>query len=298
MEHTISENDRYRLYATLVKDGVWFKLIVDLYLGSLEEIGKPGVSVSTLNCALTNIYKGFSTIETGSDFCKDPKLQKLTFDRLCDLIIGQLQTERVLSVLRTKNGNLDEIDSVVGFIAECMLTILHNLSYYYEPCVPVMREKDMMAVARRIRHECTDSDVKTLCLLIIAYLMDESDDKRMMKITEDELKYLLRELEKALLATKGSDYHPEELIDGLNRIAVSDINKLKLMECGILKWLEKSLNPLKKFTSPHRAAAARAVWNLAFSEESRKEIKQQKGLMSGRLCKLASRTNCAIARHA
>ncbi|XP_067935708.1 uncharacterized protein [Watersipora subatra] len=161
-----------------------------------------------------------------------------------------------------------------------MITILHNFSYFYEPCIPIMRERGTISLARTLRLQAQDSGTSTDCLLIIAFLMNEADSKKLMKIADDELSYLISELEKSMLRAGASDYHPEEIIDGLNRIAVSDINKLKLIECGVLKLLSKSLNPVKSHTTVHRAAAAKAIWNLAFSEESREEIKAQKGLIS------------------
>lgn len=270
-------HDRCRIYATLIKDGVWHKFIIQLYEASWEMLSHHEKDTDpVLNCFLQNTHNAFTTLANGTDYCLDPELMKATFENSIGFIGEELSSKRVLEVLESPPDG----DGIMLFIADAMITTVHNFAYYYEPSIPLMRET-MMPAIRAIRKVSKDSSITTCCLLIIAFLMNESDDKKLVKITESEIIYLLDELKKSMLTTHTADYKPEELIDGLNRIAVRDINKLKLMECGILKLLSKSLNPIKNYKPQHQVAAAKAVWNLAFSEESRQDIRKQKGLMAG-----------------
>ena len=256
-----------------------------MHAAVLGRIKTDGTVDSSSQAVLQNVYYGVATIWNGTDFCKDPQLQQQTFDDIFDHIIEYLKSDVAINALRnTTNG-----ESEIAKIAIGLVQILHNLSYYHEPSIPVMREKGMIPVARNVRKETDHAQVKTDCLLIIAFLMNESDDKTMMKITDEELTYLLNQLRNILGPFKTSGYHAEEIIDGLNRIAVNDSNKLKLMEFGILPILEKSLDTDNSHTAVHQTAAAKAVWNLAFSDQSRQEIKKHTKLMKGNTIMLICR---------
>ena len=273
----MSKDIQHRIYSTLLQDSIWHKIVIGLHQILIRESENLEKLPFTKRLALWNVRLGFLAIWSVTYRCKDSRLQQQMFDDIFDYIFEYLKEKEVLYLLEYSGSNKR---STVMLISVSMITILQNLSYYHEPSVPPMRAKGLIPLARTIRKATDDSDVKTKCLLIIAYLIDESDDKSIIKITDDELTYLIDELPKTMQSPRTSGYDPEELLDGLNRIAVSDINKLKLIEFGILEILEKSLNPEEKFTPVHRTAAAKAVWNLAFSDESRLQIKERKVLMS------------------
>lgn len=281
-----SITNKRKIYGVIVKDGKWHQLLVDLYQAVInwltENEHKQHGNQHAITCVLGNVYNGFCTLANGTHLCRDVLLQQQTFDRFFELILKQLDSKRLLMALKRVT---EESDSLISEIAQTMLITLHNFTYYYEPSIAVMREKGTISVVRRIRDECETSDVKTSSLLIIAYLLNESDkrdDKNIMKMTDDELTYFIAELEQSLLSKSASSYLSDELIDGLNRIAVVDMNKLKLIEHGILPLLVKALN--RRHPARYQAAAANAIWNLAFTEESRQEIIGQKGCMNGNYC--------------
>ncbi|KAF6029214.1 hypothetical protein EB796_012473 [Bugula neritina] len=128
-----------------------------------------------------------------------------------------------------------------------MMMMVHNFTYRHEPSVPVLRELGMIRIARDIRAK---ADISNPIGEVVAL-------------------------------GNGSIFGPQELIEGLTRIAVVDENKSKLIDQGILPLLVKSLKNSRKYDSSHQAAAAKALWTLAFNDDSRQRIIDEKGCMNG-----------------
>ena len=102
-----------------------------------------------------------------------------------------------------------------------------------------------------------------------------------MRIDDDDVKDLLEELDKSVNSPKSTGFHTEEILDGLNRIAVSSANKQKLFQQGILNQLKDVFFKSKEMVA--KIAAAKLIWNLAFSDENRRKMKNHKPLMMGKV---------------
>ncbi|KAF6029217.1 hypothetical protein EB796_012476 [Bugula neritina] len=81
-----------------------------------------------------------------------------------------------------------------------MLAIIYNLTYDFDSCIATLRAKGMMAVARNIRENAQNSELRTMALLVMAYLVDEDsedghEEKNLLKMTDSELTFLIKELE-------------------------------------------------------------------------------------------------------
>lgn len=289
VQYKCSQETKQKIFDEVIENGSWLKLLVEYYHQTIKWIEQPPTTKfrdrtrqkAFLMCALKNVAYGFNCVANGTDLCRNERLQQQMFDQLLDLIIKELTFQRLLKYMNLVN--IDDAECILlGGLINSLLTIIHNFLFYYEPCIPVFRERGMMSIARNIRKNTDDSDIKTSALVIIAYLLIDSDDKEQMIMSEEELKFLIQEVEKSMFPKSQSDYHPAELINALNRIAVIDVNKLKLIDAGILPLLTKSLNPDKKYSPEHQEAAINAVWNLAFTEESKQKIIEQAGLMQGK----------------
>jgi len=276
------------IYAAVVRDGVWYEFVTALYLHVIDALkkfndGSLKISSLAIRGALTNLYYAIVGIHNGTDFCKDVQILQLTVDHFSEIIIEQLKSPLLLDVLaKDVSETSKENNNFLFGVSISFLTIIHNLTFYFEPCIPTLREKKMMSVARNVREIAYTSFIKTECLLIIAYLIDEGDSKDVMKITDNELSFLIKEVGLSMELERKSGYHPEELIEGLTRIAGIDHNKLKVIEQGALPLLVRSLDA-DKYNADHQAAAAKAIWNLAFTDESRQKIIEEEGCLEGRV---------------
>lgn len=297
----VSSDTRVKIFEASIEDGTWHKLLISYYYhvnAILEKFSETEDTIQhavNVQAAIRNISYGFNTIANGTDICRNSKLQQQMLDQFLDVLADELTDEKLLKYLNSQNAAttdskigvyIKNIHVLIQEMIESFLTTIHNFLFYYEPSIPILRERGLVSVARNIRDKSNDSDTKVSALLVIAYLLIDSDDKEQMKMSDEELIFLIQALEKSMLSPLNNDsagYHPEELINGLNRIAVIDVNKLQLIDNGILPLLTKSLNQTKNYSPEHREAAINAIWNLAFTEESRRKIMEQKGLMPGRL---------------
>ena len=280
-----SEENFEKISKTIVEDGEWHKLIVDMYYRLFEIIENLPSSDDSdytdtlvkLRCSLRSLRYAFGTVVNITDGCRNVVLQKQIFEQFLRILTEELSFQRLLKVR-------DQLDNTISQhllgISSSLITIIHNFVLYYEQSISVLQDYGMMSKARKLRESSKDSYLKTCALLIIAHLLKDDDDKEQMKMNDGELSYLINELEKSMRKTRESGYHPEELIEGLSRIAVIDANKLKLIENGILPLLKQSI-VADRFTPKHQEATINAIRRLAFTDESKQKIKDQENLLAG-----------------
>lgn len=221
----------------------------------------------------TNIDLGLSFLVNVTDAARTThtELLQAVYDELYDFIIVQLKSPQISS----QKGHRFTWREKLLF--PTCLNLIYNFASNLDKSLPHMRETGLHGVVHKMRDESKSYDVQTTCLLILAYILDEGDDKTAIEMSSDELSYLIAQLEKALLIK--SDYSPEELIEGLNRIAVIDVNKVKLVDCGYLDLLKKSMKG--KYEPAHQAAAAKGIWNLVFSDKLRPVIQADQSCIEG-----------------
>ncbi|CAG2254850.1 unnamed protein product [Mytilus edulis] len=71
-------------------------------------------------------------------------------------------------------------------------------------------------------------------------------------------------------------YEPIELMDGLGKLAVNDINKRKIVDAGALPLL---LRILKQDNIEEQAVASKALWTLSFDKDVAQKIRDFANLM-------------------
>nr|XP_054751810.1 uncharacterized protein LOC129257501 isoform X1 [Lytechinus pictus] len=116
-----------------------------------------------------------------------------------------------------------------------------------------------------------DPFLKTICMITLAYIIEEGQEEALVEKEADTLEYLVGILRDAL---KSPDKRFQGLCDreiatALGRLAVHDSNKCKILEAGGLPLLVKML---KDRSTDTQEAAANTVWNLAFSDVGRQKI--------------------------
>ena len=130
----------------------------------------------------------------------------------------------------------------------------------------------------------TDVEEKTLSLLILAHIVDEQENEMLLR-SQDSIRYLTELFAKAVVSSKhavhgGSTlcYDARELLDGINHLAVSDVNKQEILKCGGVQAIVKMLQP--EFSEDERKLATDALWNLAFDDNIKKDPEVQKAIAS------------------
>ncbi|KAF6028229.1 hypothetical protein EB796_013455 [Bugula neritina] len=145
------------IYAAVVRDGVWYEFVTALYLHVIDALkkfndGSLKISSLAIRGALTNLYYAIVGIHNGTDFCKDVQILQLTVDHFSEIIIEQLKSPVLLDVLaKDVSETSKENNNFLFGVSISFLTIIHNLTFYFEPCIPTLREKKMMSVARNVR---------------------------------------------------------------------------------------------------------------------------------------------------
>lgn len=227
--------------------------------------------------ALKNIYNILVIFWNGSDLNDEETLQ-IIYDGLGDLALRSLDI--YLFPI--------EVDSnhVQHKVVKAFLGIIHNLCHKYDKCIPDLRLKDALRIVGMYRNTGT-STLKTKSILSCSYLLSEKDDvgASVIKLEESDINFLIKVLRDSLSSpnnhSKKYGYHADELITGLNNIAIVESNKNRLVNAGVLPLYVDAMSKAKPAL---QACAARAVWTLAFDEESMKRIKAEPKCMEGKYC--------------
>jgi len=169
------------------------------------------------------------------------------------------------------------------------LGIIHNFCNKYDTCLADLRQREALRIAAQYRR-CGTSTLKTKSILSCSYLLTEQDGSSttaIIELDETDIEFVIKVLRDALNNTNEHSrkygYHADELIAGLNNIAVVDANKSKLVKAGVLPLYVEALGRNKPGL---QEAAAKGIWALAFDEESKNMIKQEPGCMGGLLVKV------------
>lgn len=229
--------------------------------------------------AYNNINNALLTLVNLTDALQASSVTQSIFDSIFPNLLTQLKSDLNLGCAKNLPGYNKGRSQYERY--ELLINIMLNFASNLESSLPTMRTEGVGDIMVKYR-ECVDSfDTKTQCLLVLGYLLGEDDDQGVIELANEELSFLIKSLETSLL--RPMEYSPTELIQGLNRIAVKDSNKVKLIEQGYITLLKRSLLP--QYDDRQKAAAARGLWNLAFSAESKKKILDEHGCFKSK-CKI------------
>ncbi|XP_062585822.1 uncharacterized protein LOC134247482, partial [Saccostrea cucullata] len=159
----------------------------------------------------------------------------------------------------------------VYYVVKASMSILHNISrttdihhYFKENGTTEVMLK--FATWKDLTYEM----LKVMSLLTLAHIVEEEDNDKLIDETgaiESCIKYITKALKNSKRRHLG--FTPQEVMDGLSKLAVNDKNKKKIIEAGALPVF---LEMLKGEHTEEQAITARAIWNLSFDKEVCQQI--------------------------
>ncbi|RMX38043.1 hypothetical protein pdam_00020147 [Pocillopora damicornis] len=181
-----------------------------------------------------------------------------------------------------------------GRMLSNILGVLHNLSKRVPTRVNFAACQALDTLIPLLKAEVALFGAK--CLLILAYLIDESNN-HMIMADEGPIKLLTNLLKMSLSYSNHRciGFSSSELAEGLTQIAVNDNNKKMIAKCGAIQILVRMLQTAKD--NEEKLNACNAFWTLAFDEENQREIKANEQAIS-ELEKLLTDENIEIQRAA
>lgn len=177
----------------------------------------------------------------------------------------------------------------VYYVMKASLSILHNIARNSGMKHLFDDNKTSETIMPFLESE--DEMLKILATLTIANIVDEEENKTLITDT-GTIKCIVSWMEKALnLARRRyKGFTPQELTEGLNRLAVNDSNKMKIIEEGALPLF---LKMLQHDDVREQSSAARIIWTLSFDKDVRQKIHEFPELVPT-LEKLTESTNKSL----
>ena len=129
-----------------------------------------------------------------------------------------------------------------------------------------------------------NAETQSNVLLSLAYIIDKSDSHK-ISLNKSCTEYLLNALKKALdnPNRRAEGFSIEELVQGLHQLAINDNNKCLIAEHGGIPLLERVLIG-DDGTNEEKCFAAQGIWQLAFIDKNKLQIRRRKDLMKGNDC--------------
>lgn len=181
----------------------------------------------------------------------------------------------------------------VFYVIKASLSILHNMARNSgmkhlfdenktsETIMPFMDSEDEM--------------LKILATLTIANIVDEEENKTVIAET-GTIHCMVGWIEKAISLPRRrfKGFTPQELTEGLNKLAVNDSNKMRIVEEGAVPLF---LLMLQHEDVREQSSAGRIIWTLSFDKEVRHKLIENTDLIST-LEKLTESTNKSVQQNA
>ncbi|XP_033724963.1 uncharacterized protein LOC117314961 isoform X1 [Pecten maximus] len=191
-----------------------------------------------------------------------------------------------------------EADGVRFFTANCshqpFLTNLNNKNVYYivKSSMSIIHNVARNPDVIHFFKECKTTDVmlkflksyeehemlKIMAMLTLAHIVEEEENDKLMDDTgsiEGTISYIDKAIESDRRRYRG--FTPQELMDGLGKLAVNDNNKKKIVEAGALPIFMKML---KSESVEEHAVTARALWTLSFDKDVCQQIVEYPDMMT------------------
>lgn len=183
---------------------------------------------------------------------------------MCHAIINSDAHAQIIHHLNSDVLGPDETDVAKIYIIKGLLGIINNVSRLVEDSGLIFRELDAVSVLKKYLISRTTM-IRCKCELILAYIMTEKEYEE-MNADVSNIKFLIMLLEDAMSSPEHKSnrygFSADEVLQGLNKIAVSDSNKLKLVEHGALKHYVTLMQA--DCSATENFEAARGIWTLAF----------------------------------
>lgn len=257
-------------------------------------------------CKLIPVYWNLLGIASPDDWKKfpdtDPQVQILskllmallnttdTGDSSVITAVNAMLMEFMMSLLRSDVLAVPVSSNLQSRIVGLIVGIVYNCVHKMEDTRTLLRSKDGVSTFCTYS-KSVDISVKTDAIIVLSYITKDNEQQELLTATHDNITYILHVLDDCLRCVKNSynsktyGYSATEILDGVNRMALADANKEEIVSCGALPLYEAFLKT-DGFEDQMRLAC-QGLWTLAFNDNNRKKILENKGCMEG-LLKLAS----------
>ena len=154
-----------------------------------------------------------------------------------DLLTSELY-KYVLDILREPRifrGDME--NSAVIYTAKGLLGVVHNLLQNFDEARILLREYDAVNIVKEYR-TLGNEMLQCKSLFNLAYLIDDKENE-LLNSNKEDFKFLFKVLTSVVKSTNHISrywgYHAVELLRVINLLAANDSNKIRLIECGLLK---------------------------------------------------------------
>ncbi|KXJ21747.1 uncharacterized protein LOC110253730 [Exaiptasia diaphana] len=174
------------------------------------------------------------------------------------------------------NGSISKKYQRGNFLSRGLGT-LHNLSKRVQTR-PKFAECDAVKILLPITEDKV-TIFATKALLILAYLIDESNNELIMA-NKGPIKFLILGIDKAITKSSSHRYlgfSSAELAEGLAQMAINDTNKKTIVNNNALPIIKKMIE--KALRDEETIEAVELLWVLAFDEDNRDKMKKTDGLV-------------------
>ena len=232
--------------------------------------------------AIFNLYKFLLVFWNGSDIRDAQLLSAIHSAGVTDFALSVLNSKYCFPLLNVLEG------AQYKMVKSC-LGIIHNMVHNFESLVPYIRQQNGLKICSKFIS--LDSEklvvIKGKAAMVSAHIITEGEDTSGIALGEKEIKFIMGAIQRALVSkdfySTTYGYHADELFAGLNRLAVHESNKQKIVDAGALPFY---VDALKTKDSKLQACAAQGLWTLAFNKYSKEKILIEPGCMDRKLSSL------------
>jgi hypothetical protein len=225
------------------------------------------------NDALNNIIQVVSTLWNATDISRS-LCEKVTRSGAISLFIEDLRSDAFNSMELEK-------DEMKMYYVKGLMGIMHNICRHYRDSRDVFR--DAQAVKTLQGYLKADNPVlKLKVLILLGYIITE-DENTIIHADDSNICYIIEILKSATESeghfSKKYGFCASELVHGLNHLVANDSNKERVVRNNILPLYVCLLG--LDCRPEEQKFAARGIWILAFNDDCKKRIKDEKGCLEG-----------------
>lgn len=157
--------------------------------------------------------------------------------------------------------------------------MLHNVIQFVPEARETYQEENGVQILQK-HMDSTFLIIKFRMLIVLSYIISEAESD-ILNSTDQHFKFILSILDNALTQpnhhSKRFGYWAIEIVAVLNKLAVTENNKQKIVASGALPLYVKLLQA--DCSPQEQTQGALGIWTLAFSEESRQQIRDEPGCL-------------------
>ena len=236
----------------------------------------PSSSSSAKKSPISQSLRNFKTVVAIVWNCADKS------PHLCDRLVKSGAAQMLLQDLTGKDLTVGELkDQNRLFIVKGYLTILSNVLFFHMDSREILREAGAVKILQPFL-KSTWLMVKTKVLILMSYLVTENEND-ILNNSDKNINFMIKMLKIGIDSekhfAKKYGYWAVEMAAGLNRFAVNDSNKEKIIKNGGLPLYVSLLQ--SSCSTEEQMIAAQGLWLLSFIPECRKKIMAEKGALEG-----------------